>query len=189
MCVAHTCASQGYLADGWVFTRDMSWFPAASQWTLLPTVASAPSARRYHAMAGTAGSNSTFMFGGEDEETILVDFWIHELASGLDGNATSHAWTKLAAPEGIEGSSGRRGSSLIAHGSHVFLFGGENFQGELFSDFYVYDTASAVWTKLENCPAALSFANLAVVSLEYRGESIFVVGGGGLNNAPNQQVQ
>jgi len=26
----------GYKKDGWVYTRDMSWFPAASQWTKLP---------------------------------------------------------------------------------------------------------------------------------------------------------
>jgi basic membrane lipoprotein Med (substrate-binding protein (PBP1-ABC) superfamily) len=175
----------GYMDDAWVFTRDQSWFPASSQWTKLPPVAGGPTARRDHCMASVGGK--TFMFGGKDTDSLRSDFWVHDFSAGeLAGNETEHSWAELTKPHGAM--EGRMGAQMLSHDGKVYLLGGEDFTGNVFDDFWVYDSEAAAWSQLENSPTPLSFGNLAFVNLEYRGGSIFAVGGKSSANSISQQI-
>ena len=72
---------------------------------------------------------------------------------------------------------------VLANDAELYVIGGEST--DFFSDLYKYDIDGDEWTALEPCPIKVAFGSAFFVNLEFKGPSIFVVGGetnAGINN-------
>lgn len=184
-------ADDGYLSDLWVFTRQMSWWPAATQWTQIPDVngGTKPIARKNHAMTG--GGSATYLFGGRSEFSNTKEFWKHSFGennplSHPDTGVTVHSWEDLSAGVPAE-LTARHGSMMTVVGDMLYLLGGTD--GEvIFTDLYSFNTTNVKWTKLADIPSPIAFASLSHVVLSERGDSLFVYGGQKTSTEVNENI-
>lgn len=64
-------------------------------------------------------------------------------------------------PEGDKPES-RSFAAHAQHGKDLYLMGGQNHEGDVFSDMWAFDMQSETWTRLDDLPAPLTHASAAV---------------------------
>ena len=122
--------SSGYFADTWTWN--------GTTWTQ-QSPATIPPAREDASMAYDPATGSTVLFGGQGSGGVLADTWTYGFPSGVTTN-----WTEQSP---ATGPSARATASMAfdpATGTAV-LFGGDNFNGSLYSDTWTWN--GTTWTK------------------------------------------
>jgi len=139
----------------------------AKEWVQLkvPQISgSLPRALEYHSMM--AVGSDFYVFGGR--RTSLSRHFPAEL---FRFSTTANQWEQLNAPQasGLLFSSERTGHSMVAVGRDLYIFGGQNTDGQFTADLLVYSTARVfAWP-----PSGISNGWLTRV---YDGDIIHVIG-------------
>jgi basic membrane lipoprotein Med (substrate-binding protein (PBP1-ABC) superfamily) len=128
-----------------------------------PNPSQAPKARQQHAMTSFSSPwhSSLFLFGGRDDSsTILDDYWIYDIYSGM-WIPGDHGMTSGAAPPALTK------SCLVSLGAGVTLFGGSKGT-EQSGDVYVFSDQ----------PPFLGFADSTSPDIRYTWSSVPANGDG-----------
>ncbi len=154
--------------DFWQYTLSN-----APQWTQLPT-ANGPSDRQY---ASSVSINSDFfIIGGQsspNNSTNYSDLWKY--------NIVSQTWTQLSYLALV--SSGIYGHTSVAYNQDIFVFGGQDGNGNLLNSIYQYNTPTGIWSLVSTTGGPPQ--NRVYHSASIIGSDMFIFGGLGLDSNLN----
>jgi len=159
-----------YTFGGWNgFTR--AWyndlycfhFPT-SRWRWISPAGQLPGKRTSH--AAVVYNNKMYVFGGFSGEEYLND--LHEF------NLENETWRNLSAQCKGDIPAPRSRFCAAVHGDSMYILGGWNKVG-YFNDFYKFDFARSVWTKIANIN--FSIPTISQYSLAVDEKFLYIFGG------------
>lgn len=126
---------RNYGNDLWLLDHQLVWQKAES------LSASQPSPRRAHAGGFVHSTNQFFVFGGKDEEgVVLNDLWIADMSlpwPTIDWTHKQHSQEGAPSP--------RKGHSVsVVHQDALLVFGGRN-DTHYFNDLWMYNLTTNAW--------------------------------------------
>lgn len=80
-----------------------------------------------------------YLFGGQENGVIFSDFYVF--------NLTTLDWAKLVTYGSIP--AGRYKHSAISEGKYMIISGGIGLESQLLSDYYLYETETFTWIKIQ----------------------------------------
>jgi hypothetical protein len=119
-----------------------------------------PLAPRAGALVGYVPAyGTTLLFGGTTGSSLLNDAW--------EFNAALDRWALLSDGKSSRSPTARTGHAGGVVGSRLFVFGGQQGDGQLLNDAWLFDPTTAAWSLLAT--------NQVVVPLPRSGHSVAVV--------------
>lgn len=122
--------------DLWKYT------PGENSWEdETPSNDTKPEGRYYSSIGSNQSSNSIYLFGGYDDNKLLTDIWIFNLAS--------KKWDKVNQPTTLS----ERGKYGVVHTNNSFyVIGGATTSDQPIKDNWQYNLTTNTWTKKKDVP-------------------------------------
>jgi basic membrane protein A len=141
-------------AELWAFTVGANaWLQLTPGLGLVPDSTSGFPAARHKASLTALADGRLALFGGYGSEAEpLADLWLLSPPPLSSASQRTEEWRLVAAGGSARGSaesapSARSGHAAASAGRELFLFGGQNAQGAVLSELWVFDAAAALWSR------------------------------------------
>jgi N-acetylneuraminic acid mutarotase len=122
--------------DIWIYTPDKNYWKDEE-----PVDNTKPEGRYYHNSGISTNNNSLFLFGGYDDNKLLTDIWIFNLAS--------KKWNKVNQQTTL---TERMKYGFIPTDNGFFVLGGTNAPDQPIKDTWHYNFSTNTWTKKSDIP-------------------------------------
>ena len=131
--------------DLWKYTPDRNIWKEES-----PSDNTKPEGRYYHTTGSNPSSNSIYLFGGYDDNKLLTDIWIFNLAS--------KKWNKVNQPSPLS----ERMKYGVVHTTNGFnVIGGATTSDQPIKENWHYNINTNVWTRKSDVPFSDTHINAA----------------------------